>query len=212
MASIYALNPRKARKSRKARSSKAVRSSRKVRKSSRSGRGMVVLAPKDAFPMRAYKSNPRRRRRLAKVQTVYRRARRNPRVGIVDMLLYGAGGAAGGVAIDFLTNLIPLPSSLSTGLGLTGTKVGLGIGAGYIVEKIWKRDAAGYIASGILAVIFHEAFGSTISGLLSSSTASAATTTSGTTTTTGTAGLGILNPSPIVGTAGLGFMEPVPTA
>jgi hypothetical protein len=157
-------------------------------------------------------SAPRRRRARKALVKYVRRAKRNPKVGFVDMLLYGAGGAAGGVAVDFITNLVPLPSSLSTGIGLTGTKVALGLGAGYAVEKLWKREAAGYIASGILAVIFHEAFGSTISGMLSSSTTAAASTAS-----TGTAGMGMLtgapvNPSPVMGTAGLGVLQMVPTA
>lgn len=205
MATIYALNPRRRRKVRKARKSASRRPAKRVvRRRRRSARSMVP----------AVFSAPRRRRARKALVKYIRRAKRNPKVGFVDMLLYGAGGAAGGVAVDFITNLVPLPSSLSTGIGLTGTKVALGLGAGYAVEKLWKREAAGYIASGILAVIFHEAFGSTISGMLSSSTTAAASTS---TASTGTAGMGMLtgapvNPSPVMGTAGLGVLQMVPSA
>lgn len=215
MAYIYSLNPRRKRrkvasKPRRTRRKTAVRV---VRSAKRRHRSRSVIP---------FSRVTHRRRRHSLPRVIVRRAKRNPRVGFVDMLLYGAGGAAGGVAVDFLTNLVPLPSSLSTGIGLTGTKVALGLGAGYAVEKLWKREAAGYIASGILAVIFHEAFGATISGMLSSTTSGTAATGTATGTASGAAGLGmlqsfinqgLLNPSPIAGTAGMGMLmqTPVPT-
>lgn len=199
MAYIYSLNPRRKRKTRKAAKRVAQRPARRVVHRRRRSRSLVTSA-------RSLMRRPRRHAR--KIVKIIRRGRRNPRVGVVDMLLYGAGGAVGGVAVDFLTNLVPLPSFLSSGIGLTGTKVGLGLGAGWLTEKVWKKEAAGYIASGIVAVVLHEAFGSTISGLLSSSTASTASTTSG------TAGLGVLqnrlgfvNPSPVL-SGGMGVLMP----
>jgi hypothetical protein len=90
------------------------------------------------------------------------------------MLLEGAGGAVGGILVDIATGLVPLPSFLSSGLGLAATKTALAVGVGYGAEKVWRGSGPG-IAAGTVAVALHEYLAGFVGSLFPSLTSGSTT-------------------------------------
>jgi hypothetical protein len=95
------------------------------------------------------------------------------------MLLEGAGGAVGGILVDIATGLVPLPSFLSSGLGLAATKTALAVGVGYGAEKFWRGSGPG-IAAGTVAVALHEYLAGFVGSMFPSLTSGTSTSTQGT--------------------------------
>jgi len=157
MAYLYAVNPRRRRRTRSAVTRRRRRAARRA-----PARRAVRRARPRAISGVVY-VNPRRRRRRRSYASLPMMVRRNPRRRhgggrshkIENMLLEGAGGAVGGILVDIATGLVPLPSFLSSGLGLAATKTALAVGVGYGAEKFWRGSGPG-IAAGTVAVALHE--------------------------------------------------------
>jgi hypothetical protein len=155
MAYLYAVNPRRRRRTRSAVTRRRRRAARRA-PARRAVRRARARAP-------VVYVNPRRRRRRRSYASLPMMVRRNPRRRhgggrshkIENMLLEGAGGAVGGILVDIATGLVPLPSFLSSGLGLAATKTALAVGVGYGAEKFWRGSGPG-IAAGTVAVALHE--------------------------------------------------------
>jgi hypothetical protein len=159
MAYLYAVNPRRRRRTRSA----ATRRRRRAARRAPARRAYARRARPRTISGVVY-VNPRRRRRRRRYASLPMIVRRNPRRRydgggrshkIENMLLEGAGGAVGGILVDIATGLVPLPSFLSSGLGLAATKTALAVGVGYGAEKFWRGSGPG-IAAGTVAVALHE--------------------------------------------------------
>jgi hypothetical protein len=150
MAYLYAVNPRRRRRTRSAATRRRRRApARRAVRRARARAPVVYVNPRR-----------RRRRRYASLPMIVRRNPRRRHGGgrshkIENMLLEGAGGAVGGILVDIATGLVPLPSFLSSGLGLAATKTALAVGVGYGAEKFWRGSGPG-IAAGTVAVALHE--------------------------------------------------------
>jgi hypothetical protein len=94
------------------------------------------------------KRNPRPRRR--------RYARRNPRAISLksitnDILMPGATMAVGGVAVDALYGVLPLPANLKTGVLGSLAKVVVAIGGGMVVGKfLGKKMGTAFALGGVV--------------------------------------------------------------
>lgn len=126
MAEVLLLNPRRRRRTRKAKATTKRRRRRRV-----SHARAMHHNPRRHRRVRARRHNPRRRRRV----------RRNPSLGGGgNMLMKGAGIAAGALAVEALANALAskLPDSWKANPDMVriGSKAAIAIGAPLILKKI----------------------------------------------------------------------------
>lgn len=90
----------------------------------------------------------------------WRRRRRNPiRGGIVkDMIMPSAVMAAGGVGLDALWGLLPIPTAISGNAGINALAKGAGaIGLGMALEAMGQKKTGELVAMGGLTVALYDA-------------------------------------------------------
>jgi hypothetical protein len=172
MAQLMLINPK--RRTRRAKSASPKRRRRTVARMASNPRRRRVHHM-------AARRNPARRHHMH----MRRRIRRNPIEGGMGGTIMGAMvGAAGAVVVDVVTGYIPLPASMMTGYGPYLVKGALGLGMGMFRNRTLKRMGAG-----ALLVAAYGALKTATAGMLPASTVPAATT----------AGMGYVNPTPMLG-------------
>jgi hypothetical protein len=153
MASLMLINPRRRRKT-----------AHKAKTNPRRRRAHAATTAK-----RHYTHHTKRVRRnpIHAVRRHVRRHRRNPAAragGIMHDIMQAGIGAIGAVGVNMLYDLVPLPSSMKTGMGATVGKAAAAVLVGMAARPILGR-AAGTMAQGALTVIAYDA----IKGMMSPS-------------------------------------------
>lgn len=109
-----------------------------------------------------FSSNPRRR-------VARRRFRRNPIEGssgfLANMMAPAAIGAAGAIATDYLTNMLPLPASMNTPTMQPIIKIGTSILVGLGVDAVAGAKAGGEAAAGGIVVALYNFLNQQLSGM-----------------------------------------------
>jgi len=124
-------------------------------------RNPVVHGYRRRRPIRARRSNPRRR----SFRRSYRRLR-NPRGDFMHTLTAGVIGAGGAFLLNAVYGYVNpyLPASLQTGLVQTAV-LGVGaLGLGYLVGKFVSKDIGDDVAFGGLSVVIYNAAATMASG------------------------------------------------
>jgi hypothetical protein len=132
---------------------RARRSSSRAR---RGGRGRVVIV--SANPKRRH----RRRRLRAMARVVRRRFRRNPAIlgtsFLTSALVPAAFGAGGALAVDWMSNNLPIPTTLRTPTLQPVVNIGLSLLAGWGVSLLAGRQrGADAAAGGIIVALYNFA-------------------------------------------------------
>lgn len=116
-----------------------------------------------SFARTGFRANPARRRRRVMRRNPVRRMRRNPSargaaVNFGKMLLPAMGIGAGAVGSEILMGYLPIPANLKMGVMRHVTKGVVGIGAGYIIGKVFKMKRLGnFFMLGAVAIATHDA-------------------------------------------------------
>lgn len=143
------LNPRRRRRKMTAKQARYF-GKRRARRT-RGGRPKVVVVS----------ANPKRRRRRvrAMARVVRRRFRRNPIGGtgfLTSTIAPAAFGAAGAIAVDYLSAYLPLPASLRSPTIAPITNIGLSLLAGWGVSLIAGSKRGGEAAAGGIIVALYN--------------------------------------------------------
>jgi hypothetical protein len=107
------------------------------------------------------KKNPRN-------HVVHRRLRRRNPIGmgfLGQTLAPAAIGAAGAIAVDFLSSYLPLPASLQGPTMTPITKIGLALGVGLAVDMVAGSRAGGEAAAGGIIVAIYSWASQQLAGL-----------------------------------------------
>lgn len=112
---------------------------------------------------RAVAVNPRpkkgshRRSAVVIVNPRHRHHSSNPRETVTDLILDGALGAGGGLALDIIMGYIPLPSTVTSGVMYSGIKVALGLGLGIGLDAMGAdHESVVRISRGAVITSLHE--------------------------------------------------------
>lgn len=143
---VFTTNPRRRRRTGRARARRsAVFARNPVRRRRR--RGVSV-----------YRRNPSRRRRA-----VARRSyRRNPSVSagvgkLSSLILPAIFIGAGAVGSEIITGYLPIPVSWKVGNMRHVVKAGVGVAAGLVIAKLFRKKKLGYyVAAGAVAIAAHD--------------------------------------------------------